>query len=166
MKLTSVLITLLVIGVTIFVLIRGTETKKATEIKKDELGYHRTRNTESPRSDTRNDRLHQGNRHVQSASATSDISNHVGHQRQKRQHHTSPAPINDHSNIRKLHKTVASAPKSDIDVYIVQKRYRRMLGQRTRCIPVLKKYCKVFTRNNVTKNFCIKVFVEKCWGLD
>ena len=142
-------------------LIRVTETKKATEAKKDELGDHLTQNTGSPRNDFRAD---QENHHVESITATSDINNDVGYQRQKRHHHTSPTPINDRSNVRKRHKTVETSPKSDVGV--VQKRYRRMLGQRTRCIPVLKKFCRVFTRNNITKNFCIKVLVEKCWGLD
>ena len=52
------------------------------------------------------------------------------------------------------------------EVVQVKKRYRRMLGHRTRCIPVVKVFCKVFTRHKVTKKFCLTVPMKICWGLD
>ena len=48
----------------------------------------------------------------------------------------------------------------------VRRRFRRMLGRRTQCIPKLKTFCQVFTHNDVNKPFCLTVIVKHCVGLD
>ena len=48
----------------------------------------------------------------------------------------------------------------------VKRRFRRMLGKQQKCIPVLKHFCKLFTRKNIRKKFCLSVPVNTCWALD
>ena len=59
-----------------------------------------------------------------------------------------------------------SSTRQKKDVVQVKMRYRRMLGHRTRCISVVKVFCKVFTRLDVTEEFCLTAPVKVCWGLD
>ena len=48
----------------------------------------------------------------------------------------------------------------------MKRRYRRMLGQRSKCVPVMKLFCKIFKHLDVSEKFCLKVPVVTCWGLD
>ena len=46
-------------------------------------------------------------------------------------------------------------------------RYRRgVTGYRTRCVPVLRKFCRLFTHGGTKEVFCFYVVVQKCTGLD
>ena len=63
-------------------------------------------------------------------------------------------------------------PKIDVAVPMYNKngpmkrRYRRMLGQRSKCVPVMKLFCKIFKHLDVSEKFCLEVPVVTCWGLD
>ena len=63
-------------------------------------------------------------------------------------------------------------PKIDVAVPMdnkngpMKRRYRRMLGQRSKCVPVMKLFCKIFKHLDVSEKFCLKVPVVTCWGLD
>ena len=45
-------------------------------------------------------------------------------------------------------------------------RYRRTVGQKTRCISEIKHFCKIFKHGKIVKNFCLSVNVENCTALD
>ena len=45
-------------------------------------------------------------------------------------------------------------------------RIRRTVGQRTRCNPKLKTFCKIFKHKKVTEKFCLRVKVKHCTALD
>ena len=45
-------------------------------------------------------------------------------------------------------------------------RIRRTVGQRTRCNPKLKTFCKMFKHKKVAEKFCLRVKVKHCTALD
>ena len=45
-------------------------------------------------------------------------------------------------------------------------RYRRTVGQRTRCVSKLTPFCKMFTHGKVVEKFCLFVLVKHCTALD
>ena len=51
-------------------------------------------------------------------------------------------------------------------VVLVKRRYRRTVGQRTRCVKKIAPYCSVFTHGKVVKDFCLHVMVKFCTALD
>ena len=45
-------------------------------------------------------------------------------------------------------------------------RFRRTVGQRTRCMKKMVPYCGMFTHGKVTKKFCLFVNLKQCTALD